>query len=237
MLPYVLRFNFMDIRLFLGLSLLVMQATLAVVYVRELYAVRRSIGTSAGAQSVAVLSELMWVVAATGWVWYGVWSHSAVLVASGSIGVIGSATVAWLVFNTLSQYQRRRYLLITAVFAVAMILSAVVWGLGGLGTFLAVFGLVQFLPQMHLSATQLLRGEIVHSVPIKGAALRALYTGLWAIYAVAWHLWGTDPVPIDWPLAVWGLAGCIAFSLQVFVGLSSRRMLQRSFVLPEKSAV
>ena len=231
---YVLLLFFVDIRLFLGLSLLVMQATLAVVYARELYAARRR---DIGTKSVAVLSELMWIVAATGWVWYGVWSHSAVLVASGSIGVIGSATVAWLVFNTLSQHQRRRYVMITAVFALAMILSAAVWGLGGLGTFLAVFGLVQFLPQMHLSATQLLRGEIVHSVPLKGAALRALYTGLWAIYAVAWHLWGTDPVPIDWPLAVWGLAGYIAFSLQVCVGLSSRRMLQRSFVVPEKTTV
>lgn len=217
----------MDIRFLLGLGLLVMQATLAVVYFRELYAARsRSASSTANTstQSVAVLSELMWVVAATGWVWYGAWSGSTVLMASGSIGVMGSAAVAWLVFNDFDQHQRRRYLIITAVFAVAMVLSAVIWNLSGLGTFLAVFGLVQFLPQMHLSATQLLRGEVVHNVPIKGAALRSVYTGLWAIYAVAWHLWGSDLVPIDWPLAVWGVAGCIAFGLQVCVGLSSGRM-------------
>lgn len=56
-------------------------------------------------------------------------------------------------------------------------------------------------------------------VPLVGTGLRAVYTLTWAVYAAAWGLWGIAFSDVDWPLAVWGACGFVAFGLQFIAGL------------------
>ena len=67
-----------------------------------------------------------------------------------------------------------------------------------------------------------------HGIPIVGTAMRAIYTGTWAVYAGAWGLWGIAFEDVDWPLAVWGAAGFIAFTLQCIAGLVAARSRKES---------
>ena len=208
---------FVNMQTVLGLCLLTMQIALAAVLLRELWRTR-------AADGVAVLGELAWVIAGAGWVWYGLWVHSYIVAISGAIAVMCCAIVCLLVRRGVTVGQWRRYGAISACFALVMIAVGVVFGVAGLSVFLAVFGFVQFLPQLRLSASQLLRGVVVPGMPIRGVVLRSIYTGLWCVYAVAWGVIDTR-VGIDWPLAVWGATGCVAFMLQALVGVRSNAVL------------
>lgn len=201
----------------LGLALLGVQAALAVVVLREVRATR-----SAG--GIAVLGELLWVIAGVGWAWYGVWTESVVLTLSGSLAAVCSTAVCVYVRRDVTRGEWQRYALFGAVSALVMVAAGAVFGVVGLSVFLAVFGLIQFLPQLRLSTTQLLRGDVVPGAPVQGPAFRSAYTGTWLIYAVAWGLAGT--ATIDWPIAVWGASGCVAFALQALVGLRSKSAAQ-----------
>lgn len=211
-----LRCPFVDIQTYLGLGLLVVQATLAVVLLCELWRTR-------AAGSIAVLSELAWMVAGIGWVIYGIWTRGYIVAVSGAMGAACCITVCLLIKHSITRSEWQRYFVLVGVFALAMIAAGALFGVAGLSVFLAVFGFVQFIPQLRLSAGQLLRGVVVAGVPVRGAAFRAVYTGLWCVYAVAWGIWGT--AAIDWPLAVWGATGSVAFALQVAVGIRSRNAL------------
>lgn len=209
---------FVNMQTVLGLCLLTMQIALAAVLLRELCRTR-------AADGVAVLGELAWVIAGAGWVWYGLWVHSYIVAISGAIAVMCCVTVCLLVRRGVTVGQWRRYGAISACFALVMIAVGAIFGVAGLSVFLAVFGFVQFLPQLRLSASQLLRGVVVPGMPIRGVVLRSIYTGLWCVYAVAWGIWGT--ATIDWPLAVWGATGSVAFALQAAVGVRSNAVLGR----------
>ena len=200
----------------LGLGLLAMQCWLALVVLREVWH-RRS------AASIAVLGELAWIVAGAGWVIYGIWAESYIVAVSGAVGVLCCTVLCLLVRSDVTRSEWQRYAAVTTLFALSMAGSIVIGGVRGLSLFLAVFGFVQFIPQLRLSAGQLLRGVVVAGVPVRGAAFRAVYTGLWCVYAVAWGIWGT--ATIDWPLVVWGATGSVAFTLQATVGIRSRKTL------------
>lgn len=190
-----------------------MQCWLALVVLREVW-------HSRSAASIAVLGELAWIVAGTGWVIYGIWVESTIVAVSGAVGVLCCTVLCLLVRSDVTHSEWSRYARVTALFALSMGLAIVIGGVAGLSLFLAVFGFVQFIPQLRLSLTQLIRGDVVAGVPVRGAAFRAVYTGLWCVYAVAWGIWGT--ATIDWPLAVWGATGSVAFALQAAVGIRSR---------------
>ena len=206
----------MNIQLYLGLGLLAMQCWLALVVLREVW-------RSRSAASIAVLGELAWIVAGTGWVIYGIWAESYIVAVSGAVGVLCCTVLCLLVRSDVTRSECQRYAAVTALFALSMSLAVVVGGVRGLSLFLAVFGFVQFIPQLCLSLTQLVHGDVVAGAPVYGAAFRAVYTGLWCVYAVAWGIWGA--ATIDWPLAVWGATGSVAFALQAAVGIRSRRAL------------
>lgn len=193
-----------------------MQCWLALVVLREAWCSR-------SAASIAVLGELAWIVAGTGWVIYGIWAESYIVAVSGAVGVLCCTVLCLLVRRDVVRGEWLRYAVITALFALSMAGSIVLGGVQGLSLFLAVFGFVQFIPQLRLSLTQLIRSDVVAGVPVYGAAFRAVYTGLWCIYAVTWGIWGA--ATIDWPLAVWGATGSVAFALQAAVGIRSRRAL------------
>lgn len=193
-----------------------MQCWLALVVLREVW-------HSRSAASIAVLGELAWIIAGTGWVIYGIWMGSTIVAVSGAVGVLCCTVLCLLVRSDVAGSEWSRYARVTALFALSMGLAIVVGGVAGLSLFLAVFGFVQFIPQLRLSTGQLMRGVVVAGVPVRGAVFRAVYTGLWCVYAVAWGIWGT--ATIDWPLAVWGATGSVAFTLQATVGIRSRRAL------------
>ena len=207
----------MNTQTVLGLCLLGVQVALAAVLLRELWR------THAGG-SIAALGELFWMIAGIGWVWYGMWTGGTIVVISGALAALCCISVCLLIRHSITRREWQHYAVLSAVFACAMVVSAIAFGVRGLSAFLAVFGFVQFIPQLRLSLMQLVDGIVVPGVPVGGVIIRAVYTGLWCVYAVAWGLLGT--ARIDWPLAVWGATGCVAFTLQAAVGLRNRRAVQ-----------
>lgn len=209
----------MEPRDVLGTVLLVVQASIIVPLIVEL-------GRTRSAKGVSLVSEVAWVVAGVGWSIYGAMTGSTTLVISGALATLGSVAVCWLVRGDVERREASRVLLFGAMFALAMVPAAVFAGAPGLSVFLSVFGLVQFLPQM-LTSIRSIGSRDGYGVPLIGTGLRAAYTLTWAVYAAAWGLWGIAFDDIDWPLAVWGATGFVAFSLQFVAGLRAA---------PEKTA-
>lgn len=205
----------MDARSVLGIILLCVQAIIIIPLVIELRKTR-------SAEGISILSEVAWIIAGMGWSLYGLMSGSSTLVVSGFLATLGSAVVYGLVRRYVEAGIRHRSRMFGLTFVVVMGLSAVLFGVVGLGVFLSVFGLVQFLPQLRTSVISIRRRDAV-GVPLVGTGLRSLYTLLWAVYAGAWGLWGLTVADVDWPLAVWGLCGFVAFGLQFVAGTVARR--------------
>lgn len=200
----------MDARAITGIALLVVQALILLPLVIELRRTR-------SAEGISITSEVAWVIAGVGWSVYGGLTDSAILVISGALATAVSLMVLLLVGHDVDTVVRGKVTVLGAVFAAAMALSVVLYGAVGLAVFLSIFGLVQFVPQIITSLCALYT-KTGHGVPVVGTALRAVYTAMWAVYAGAWWLWGISFVEIDWPLAVWGATGCVAFSLQCVAG-------------------
>lgn len=212
-------FLLMEPRDILGVCLLIVQASIIVPLVVELRRTR-------SAEGVSLLSEASWVVAGVGWSLYGALTGSVTLVISGALATTGSAAVWWLVRGAVPATDHRRVAGIGTAFAACMAASATLFGAAGLSLFLSVFGLVQFVPQMITSA-RAIAARTGAGIPIVGTGLRALYTATWAVYAAAWGLWGIAFDEVDWPLAVWGAAGFVAFGLQFVAGLRARPQAAR----------
>lgn len=201
----------MDARAITGIALLVVQAVILLPLVIELRRTR-------SAEGISITSEMAWVIAGVGWSVYGGLTGSTILVISGALATAGSFTVLLLTGKDVDTAVWGKVTALGAVFAAAMALSAVLYGAVGLAVFLSVFGLVQFVPQIIISV-KALHTRTGHGVPLVGTALRAVYTATWAVYAGAWWLWGMSFAEIDWPLAVWGATGFVAFLLQCVAGL------------------
>lgn len=204
----------MEPRVVLGIALLSVQAAIIVPLAVELRKTR-------SAEGISVFSETAWIVAGVGWSIYGYLTGSTTLIASGALATLGSLTVYSLIFNDVEKGERNRSFVLGGVFCVLMLTTTVTAGAAGLAVFLSIFGLVQFLPQLRTSITDI-KAKTGVGVPLVGTALRALYTLTWAVYAAAWFLWGISFGDIDWPLAVWGACGFIAFGLQFIAGFVSR---------------
>lgn len=218
----------MEIRAYIGLGLLVVQACIALALIVSLRRTRELAG-------ISLVSETAWVVAGLGWLAYGAATSSAVLVASGALAALGSTAVLVCLRGSIDAKRGRELAAAGAICSAIAIAATAIWGTGGLGVFLAVFGLMQFLPQLHVSVR-----HIAHrtgaSVPLAGAALRTIYTATWALYAGAWWLWDMQPHEMDWPLAVWGITGAIAFGLQFVTGLMTTRENARVVSVPMPSS-
>lgn len=205
----------MDIRAVLGIALLIVQASIIIPLVIELKKTRSSSG-------VSIISETAWIIAGLGWSLYGYLTGSTTLIISGALATIGSAIVYSLVYKDVDAITKKRSLIVSIIFTIIMLLSTMIFHSAGLAVFLSLFGLVQFLPQIATSITSI-KKKSGYGVPLIGTGLRALYTLTWAIYAGAWFLWGMSFGEIDYPLAVWGTTGFIAFLLQFVSGLLVQR--------------
>lgn len=217
----------MEIRAYIGLGLLVVQACIALALVVSLRRTREPAG-------ISLLSETAWVVAGLGWLAYGVATSSVVLVASGTLAALSSAAVLVCLRDSIDAKRRRELAAAGTICAALAIAATAIWHTPGLGVFLAVFGLVQFLPQLHVSVRHIL-SRTGASVPLAGAALRTIYTATWALYAGAWWLWDIQPHEMDWPLAVWGITGAVTFGLQFVTGLMTTRENARVVSVPMPS--
>ena len=203
----------MDIRLITGTVLVIVQALIVLPLILELR-------KTTSAQGISIPSEVAWIIAGVGWSIYGALTQSTTLVISGALATTGSLLVCILVRSDVEPDTWKRIRIPAAVFTIAMLFCAVI-DVTWLSVFLSIFGMVQFIPQITASV-QGIRTRTAHGVPLTGTALRAVYTGTWAVYAGAWGLWGIAFDDIDWPLAIWGATGCVAFILQFMSGLRSR---------------
>lgn len=173
-------------------------------------------------EGMSLSGEAVWVAGGVGWIIYGVMTDSWTLVVSGSLAVIGCAVTSALVVK-YSRPPMKIAASLCGVTLVAIIGGALVAGVPGLSWSMAVFGVVQFLPQLWETLKSLLRRESAGGVSVLGTTFRAVYTGGWAVYAGAWWLWGIPASQVDWPLMIWGAAGVVVFGLQaVHANLANR---------------
>lgn len=205
----------MDAREITGIALLVVQALIILPLIIELRRTR-------SAEGISITSEMAWVIAGVGWSIYGALTDSTILIISGALATAGSLSVLLLTGRDVTTDVWRKVTVLGAIFAAVMALSTVLFSAVGLAVFLSIFGLVQFVPQIATSLRSL-RTRTGFGVPLVGTGLRAVYTATWAVYAGAWWLWGISFADIDWPLAVWGATGFVAFGLQCVAGLRAEK--------------
>jgi hypothetical protein len=203
-----------------GLAMVALQAGLAIPLIARM--VRSS---DRGGTSLA--GECIWVVAGVGWLVYSVGIGSVAILISSFLAVGTSLTLALLVWPS-APAQRRTAVILTALTAAFLGSGFALGGLDGLSLTLAIFGTVQFIPQMLESFGKLRARESTAGVSILGSASRMLYTLGWAFYAGAWFVWGDQMTRIDWPIVTWGITGTLAFGLQAYVAARGRRVLTRS---------
>lgn len=204
----------------LGIILLIIQFSIIIPLVVEL-------GKTRSSQGISLISEVAWVIAGLGWSIYGFLISNITLIISGALATTGSLIVILLIRKDLNSNVKRKSSLFGIFFFVSMIITIVLYNSPGLSIFLSAFGIIQFVPQVIVSFKSIFRKD-AHGVPIVSTSLRALYTFTWAFYAAAWFVWGISFKEINWPLAVWGLSGFIAFSLQAIAGIMSKKAIKRS---------
>lgn len=210
----------MDTQQILGIILLIIQFSIIIPLIIELKKTRSSKGISS-------ISEVSWIIAGLGWSIYGFLIDSITLIISGALATTGSLIVMLLIRKDLDNNIKRKSFLFGMFFLVFMIITIVLFNSSGLSIFLSAFGIIQFVPQIIVSFKSIFRKD-AHGVPIISTSLRALYTFTWAFYAAAWFIWGISFQEINWPLAVWGLTGFIAFSIQSIAGVVSKKDIKRS---------
>ena len=201
----------MEIRYILGIILLCIQAIIIIPLVIELRKTR-------SANGISIISETAWIIAGVGWSIYGYLTDSTTLIISGALATTGSAIVYGLIYKDITVKDKKTSAIFAVIFTIVMVLSTLIFKDPGLGIFLALFGIIQFVPQVITSIQSIIHKDD-HGVPLTGTALRALYTLTWCIYAGAWFFWGIAFQDIDLPLAVWGACGFIAFGLQFIAGI------------------
>lgn len=204
----------MEPRYILGIILLCIQMIIIIPLAIELRNTRSSDG-------ISVISETAWIIAGAGWSLYGYLTGSITLIISGALATTGSLVVYALIFNDLKIKEKKKSLIFAIIFTIMMLLSTLIFKDLGLGIFLALFGIIQFIPQIITSIKSIINKD-GQGVPLVGTALRSLYTLTWFIYAGAWFVWGISFKDIDIPLAVWGACGFLAFGLQLISGIVSR---------------
>lgn len=204
----------MEVRYVLGIVLLCIQAIIIIPLTLELRKTRSSDG-------ISVISETAWIIAGAGWSLYGYLTGSTTLIISGALATTGSAVVYGLIHKDVATKDKKKSVIFGIFFTAIMLLSTVVFKDMGLGIFLALFGIIQFIPQLVTSTKSILNKD-GYGVPLAGTALRALYTLTWCVYAGAWFLWGIAFKDVDLPLAVWGACGFVAFGLQFIAGIAAK---------------
>ena len=118
----------MDARSILGMILLCVQAVIVIPLVIELRKTR-------SAEGISIMSEVAWIVAGMGWSLYGLMSGSPTLIVSGFLATLGSAVVYGLVRQDIENDVLQRTGVFGLGFVIVMGLSAMLFGVVGLGVF------------------------------------------------------------------------------------------------------
>lgn len=164
------------------------------------------------ALGVSLPGEAAWAAAGLGWMAYGLLAQTPVLILSGALATAGSAGLCLLLRRDDSVPLRTWNISVLTGVGLLLALGAatMLWGLAGLSVVLAVFGVVQFLPQAITIITRWNKPN--PGVSVKAAALRGIYTLSWAGYAAGWAVFSTADA--DWPLITWGVSGAVVFTVQ-----------------------
>ena len=160
----------MEPRYILGIILLCIQMIIIIPLAIELRNTRSSDG-------ISVISETAWIIAGAGWSLYGYLTGSITLIISGALATTGSLVVYALIFNDLKIKEKKKSLIFAIIFIIMMLLSTLIFKDLGLGIFLALFGIIQFIPQIITSIKSIINKD-GQGVPLVGTALRSLYTCL-----------------------------------------------------------
>lgn len=207
-----------DVREAFGFGLVAVQASILLPLIR--HAARSRNGTGA-----SMSGEAIWAVAGVGWLVYALAADAPAVIVSGTVAAFGSAAMVVLLWTTKSSRDRLGAVALAAATALGLGLPGLVYGAGGLVAALSVFGIVQFVPQFVESARHLSAGTPTPGTSVLAASMRALYAFGWSIYACGWALAGlitsgtSGSGRVDWPLAAWGLAGCVAFASQALAAV------------------
>lgn len=164
---------------------------------------------------VSLSGEAAWTAGGLGWLSYGVLTDSPILVASGALAFLGSFLFLALTRRSASRMQQRSCTQIAVGISLALATSYLLCGTPGFSVALAVFGVLQFVPQAMVSQRLHRAGLPGVGVSARAAVLRAVYCGSWAAYAALWAIFGV--ADYDLPLIAWGIAGGLTFSLQALV--------------------
>lgn len=159
---------------------------------------------------MSIVGEASWAAAGIGWIAYGILFHTPVLILSGALATIGSSGICFLLRKAPSARTWTLSALAASSLIIALIIGFLTWGANGVSTVLAVFGVVQFLPQ---AVNTIRRWNLRNpGVSQSAATLRGLYTLSWAGYAAGWAIFSIGRA--DWPLIAWGVTGAIVFFAQ-----------------------
>lgn len=176
---------------------------------------------SKSGEGISLTGETIWIAGGIGWIIYGFSTNSTTLVISGSLAVVGCSLTSFLI-HKYSHPSLKNPLGLGTITLVSIVGSFLLFGIAGLSFAMAVFGVLQFFPQLFETISKIRNKGSAGGVSVSGSLFRAVYTGLWAIYAGAWFLWGMTYAEIDYPLLAWGVAGVVVFGLQ-----SSHAMMDR----------
>lgn len=204
----------MDARSVLAVVLICAQAIVVVPILARLFRAR-------SAHGVSLSTELIWVACGAGWAIYGGVIESTALTISGVLAAVASATIASVSWGMLPE-QRSIATLLGLATAVVIGSGFTIAGVEGFAVALSVVGVLQFIPQLWLSARLVRSDASTPGVSVIGGVLRAAYCFGWAVYGAAWPFWGMALDRIEWPLVAWGLAGTLAFIVQAVPAMSRR---------------
>lgn len=200
----------------LGIALLFVQTALLLPLLLHAFKTRST-------QGMSLTGEVLWTIAGLGWMVYAILSDSYTVIASGFIAMIGSGILSILIWRNTTSKEHRIALLVAAPSFIIGFLLTFINGQNGLSLALAIFGAVQFIPQIVTTVRTFKTRSPPLGVSIVGASLRAFYTAGWSLYAAGFAVWGLTSPDIQWPLFVWGLAGLIAFGFQASVAYLSKQ--------------
>ncbi len=198
-------------------------ACLLCVQVAMVWPLLRAAFTAPDKTGVSLLGELAWVAAGAGWAAHGLLLDQPPVAVSGLVAMMGSGAMAAVVWQGAAN---RLAGCAAAAVAGVFIASGVLGGSAGLGTALAAFGVVQFLPHLWTAVALRRSGRPVHGVSVVGTALRAGYAAGWAWYGLGPVAWGAEAGSVSWPLVAWGVAGAVTFAVQAAAAIPAKRLAE-----------
>jgi len=196
----------------LGLVLLVLQFVNAIPLLSRIHATRREPNSG-----VSILTEAVWGGASTGWLLYSIIVGNAMLAIS---SILGMSVSLLLVLMFVTRDFKKILVPLGAYLVTVTSLFVVQWMFGviWLGVALAVFGVVQFAPQLILSVKLLISGTYAHTASSMSALIRFIYCLGWAVYATLPHFYDSL---VDYPLLVWGVFGAVTYGAQFLTTMTA----------------